>query len=72
MAIMGSELVGWSYLRALVFLLLRLRRRTRFFLHFALIFAQLSCENVSTDPKALWKVVGAYIDGDGEVDKRVL
>jgi hypothetical protein len=28
-----------AYLRALVFLLLRLRRRTRFFLHLALIFA---------------------------------
>lgn len=27
-----------TYLRALTFLLLRLRRRTRFFLHFALIF----------------------------------
>lgn len=30
-----------TYLRALVFLLLRLRRRTRFFLHLALIFDKL-------------------------------
>lgn len=32
----STESMG-AYLRALVFLLLRLRRRTRFFLHFALM-----------------------------------
>jgi len=35
-----------SYLRALVFLLLRLRRRTRFFLHLALIFGQINCNRL--------------------------
>lgn len=34
--------VGDTYDRALTFLLLRLRRRTRFFLHLALIFADVS------------------------------
>ncbi len=36
-----------TYLRALVFLLLRLRRRTRFFLHLALIFVQIRLEEVN-------------------------
>lgn len=35
-----------AYLRALVFLLLRFRRRTRFFLHLALILASLTVESL--------------------------
>jgi hypothetical protein len=42
--VLGSVL---TYLRALVFLLLRLRRRTLFFLHLALIFVQIRLEDVS-------------------------
>jgi hypothetical protein len=39
-----------TYDLARVFLLLRLRRRTRFFLHFALIFDHVGCwHNVSID-----------------------
>lgn len=39
-----------SYLRARVFLLLRLSLLTRFFLHLALIFAQIGLQVVSNDP----------------------
>ena len=35
-----------AYLRALVLRLLRLSLRTRFFLHLALIFAQIDCERI--------------------------
>ena len=38
-ALPESETGVMTYLLALTFLLLRLRRRTRFFLHLALIFA---------------------------------
>ena len=48
---MTIEGVEDSYLRALVFLLLRLSRRTRFFLHFALMVQQLgdSSEDVVSE-----------------------
>ena len=43
-------MAGLTDLRALVFLLLRFRRLTRFFLHFALILARLTVWAVSTRP----------------------
>ena len=54
-----------TYERALVFLLLRLRRRTRFFLHLALILSASYCE---VSGGIMWCGVGGK---DGELQKQL-